>query len=418
MARISIRSIVEELLRTQPALATAPDEDFLEAVRAKAIAKGHLPVNIPKPWNLLRERFAIRAKLSGKKRRPLPKAVANLVSKARQSALEGVASYNNPMSPFRSGSFIVHMHIAWNALLLSLFLRDGIKPHYINQLTGKPDRLDGEFKWWDLSKCVKEYWKGNDYAISKNIEFFIGLRNKIEHSLMPELDLDIFGECQAHLINFETLLTKEFGDGFALIETLAMSLQFSHLRDTNKNQAVRNLHAALVPEIREYIDRFRSALSTEISGDMEYSFKVFLVPNTGNHRSQDSLAVEFIKYDTLEPDEADKYKRIVTLIKDRQVPVANLDRMKAGEVSKRVVAAIKPLEFTASSHHARCWQYYKVRPQKGEPRPDACITKFCYYDAAHEDYVYTEEWVEFLKKELSDETKYREIMGKRKEGHL
>jgi hypothetical protein len=350
--------------------------------------------------------------MAGRATPRLSKNVVNLIGKARQSALEAVASYNNPTSPFRSGSFIVHMHIAWNALLLGVFLRQGIKPHYIDSKTGKPELLNGEVKWWDLSKCVKEYWKGYEYAISKNIEFFAGLRNKIEHSLMPELDLDIFGECQAYLINFENILVTEFGDNYALTETLAMSLQFSRLRDANQNLATRKLHEGLRPDIKEYIDRFRSALSAEISADMEYSFKVFLVPNTGNHRSKDSLAVEFVKYDTLEPDEADEYRRVVTLIKDRQIPVANLDKMRAGEVAKQVAGAIKPRKFTASTHHARCALFYNARPPKGSPNPASCNTRYCFYDAAHGDYVYTKEWVDFLIKEMSDPAKYDAAMKK------
>lgn len=411
MARTSINSLIEALLRAQPSLERAEDDDFVNAVRAAAKANSYPLEKMPKPWNILRARFAVKAKLSGKNRRRLSKPVTNLVRKARHSALEAVAAYNNPMSPFRSGSFIVHMHIAWNSLLLGLFLQKGIRPHYLDPETSKPIMLNGEVRWWGLATCVKEYWKGTDCAASKNIEFFVGLRNQIEHSLMPELDLDIFGECQAHLINFETILAKEFGEEFALVETLAMSLQFSHLKHTNKNQAIRTLHAAIVPEIREYIERFRSSLSNDISSNMEYSFKVFLVPNTGNHRSKDSLAVEFVRYDTLEPDEADKYKRMVTLIKDRHVPVANLDKISAGEVAKRVAMALSPSKFTASTHHARCWKFYQVRPMNGDPNPYNCNSRYCSYDEAHRDYVYTEEWVEFLKKELSDPMKYKEVCG-------
>ncbi|MGE0886527.1 MAG: DUF3644 domain-containing protein [Blastocatellales bacterium] len=288
----------------------------------------------------------------------------------------------------------------------------GVKPYYFDPDTKKSEMIDGDYKTWDLAKCAKEYWKGNEYAVYKNIEFFVGLRNKIEHSLMPELDFDIFGECQAHLINFENILSLEFGDKYSLTETLAMSLQFSRLREANKSKAIRKLHEALLPDVTNYIDKFRSSLTDDIYSDMEYSFKVFLVPNVGNHRSQDALAVEFVKYDSLEPEDADKYKKIVALIKDRHVPVANLDLMKAGDVAKRVAAAIRPRAFTASTHHARCWKYYKVRPANGSNNPMACNPKYCAYDEAHQDYVYTEAWVDFLIKELSVPDQYKKIMQK------
>lgn len=406
MNKPSFRAIVEELLITQPELAEI-DDKFVEAVRKAANLKGLRSANTTKTWNLLRIKYAVRAKLAGKNKQ-FSRTVGNLINKARQSALEAVASYNNPMSPFRSGSFIVHMNIAWTALFLAYFFHKGIKPYYIDEDTGKPIRIDGENKCWELSKCASEYWHGDDFAAFKNIEFFIGLRNKIQHSLMPELDLEIFGECQAHLINFETIITKEFGEGYALLETLAMSLQFSRLRDGSQNKAVRTLHSDVAPDIRNYIERFRSSLSSKIFGDMEYSYKVFLLPNVGNHRSKDSLAVEFIKYD---PSEAENYKQMVTLIKDRHVPVSNLHLIKPGEVAKRVASAIKPLEFKTTPHHARCWRYYKVRPQKSDPDPKNCNTKFCVYDEPHQDYVYTEEWVVFLIKEFSDPNKYEEVMN-------
>ncbi|MGE0884245.1 MAG: DUF3644 domain-containing protein, partial [Blastocatellales bacterium] len=125
MARVSFRSIIVGLLQNQPALSKATDDEFLEAVRNVALSKGYRSDEIPRPWNLLRTRFAVIAEFSGKSKKRLPKTIENLVEKARLSALEAVASYNNPMSPFRSGSFIIHMHIAWNSMLLGIFLKKG-----------------------------------------------------------------------------------------------------------------------------------------------------------------------------------------------------------------------------------------------------------------------------------------------------
>ena len=62
-----------------------------------------------------------------------------------------------------------------------------------------------------VSKCAREYWGSQDTASRKNIEFFLGLRNKIEHSYYAELDPALYGECQAMLMNFEDVLVREFG---------------------------------------------------------------------------------------------------------------------------------------------------------------------------------------------------------------
>ena len=73
----------------------------------------------------------------------------------------------------------------------------------------------------------------------KNLEFIICLRNKIEHRNFPELDPALYGECQSMLMNFEGLLVKEFGEKYALAETLSVSLQFSALRPEAQERAIK-----------------------------------------------------------------------------------------------------------------------------------------------------------------------------------
>lgn len=53
------------------------------------------------------------------------------------------------------------------------------------------------------------------------------------------------------------------------------------------------------------------------------------------------------------------------------------------------------------------WKKYKVRPeQKGSAN---CNIRFCQYDVAHNDYVYTEDWVDFLIQKLSDDNEYKAL---------
>ena len=42
---------------------------------------------------------------------------------------------------------------------------------------------------------------------------------------MPELDPDIFAECEALLLNFDKILNKEFGEEYMLRESLSFALQ-------------------------------------------------------------------------------------------------------------------------------------------------------------------------------------------------
>jgi hypothetical protein len=339
--------------------------------------------------------------------------VKSLLDKAREAALLAVETYNRPGTVFRSRAYIVLMQIAWTSLFLAIFHRQGIKPYYRKKNSRRFVRIDGEPKPWDLSDCIGEYWEGADNAVAQNLRFFIELRNKIEHRLLPELDIEIFGECQALLFNFEEMIEKEFGIKYALNESLAISLQFSRMRHAEKNKSIRQLMRPLADNVTNFIQKFRSTLSDDIFGDMAYSYRIFLIPNTGSHRSRDSIAVEFIPYEPDNPEQMTKYEKMIALVKERHVPVANLDRIKPSDVAKQVERALGPQKkFSASHHHVKCWRYYEVRPTKGSTNPAQCKIEFCQYDDLHKDYAYTKKWVEFLIAELQDDEKYRTVLGK------
>ena len=70
----------------------------------------------------------------------------------------------------------------------------------------------------------RQFYGTNNPPVRKNLEFFIGLRNRIEHCSLAQLDPEIFGECQAMLLNFESLLTTEFGDRQAIRGGLSFTL--------------------------------------------------------------------------------------------------------------------------------------------------------------------------------------------------
>ncbi len=345
--------------------------------------------------------------------RGLPRVVRSLLNKARESALLAVETYNRPSTVFRSRAYIVLMHIAWTSLFLAIFHRQGIKPYYRKKNSRRFVRIDGEPKAWDLSDCIGEYWKGSDNAVAQNLRFFIGLRNKIEHRELPELDIHIFGECQALLFNFEEMIEKKFGAKYALNESLAISLQFSCMRQTEKDKSIRQLMKPLADDVTSFIEKFRSALSDDIFGDMAYSYRVFLLPNIGSHRSRDSVAIEFIHYDLGDPAQMAAYEKVTALVKEKHIPVANLNNIKPSDVAKQVAQALGPQKkFSASHHHVKCWRYYEVRPPKDSNNPAQCKTEYCQYDDLHKDYGYTKKWVEFLIAELQDDEKYRTVLGK------
>ena len=176
----------------------------------------------------------------------LSRDVRECLQKARESAILAVGTYNQPGTVFRSGGYIMLMVAAWTALFHAIFLRDSIKPFYVKVRKGnyvRYEEIDGEWKAWELSECIRQYYKGNTTAERKNLEFIVGLRNRIEHRSMPELDDSIFGECQALLFNFEALIEREFGIPYAINDSLAVTLQFSRVTPEGKARSLRELQA-------------------------------------------------------------------------------------------------------------------------------------------------------------------------------
>jgi len=259
--------------------------------------------------------------------------VAIHLEKARDSAFLAVETYNRPRTLFRSGGYIVLMCIAWTALLHAIFFNRHKRPFYRKKNNRRHyEIVDGDKKAWELSECLAEFW-GNDHPASRtNLEFFIKLRNKIEHRSMPGLDLDIFGECQALLFNFEDRLVTEFGDKFALNESLSLALQFSCFRNDAQQASIRKLHKRLARDIKAYIDSFRSSLSTEQLQDMQFSYKVFLFPKPANRERGADLAVEFVKYDPHNPEEMARINGAVALIKPPTTTVSQSAGAATGDV--------------------------------------------------------------------------------------
>jgi uncharacterized protein DUF3644 len=133
--------------------------------------------------------------------RGLPRQAKGALEKARDSGTLAVEVYNKPAVKFKSGGYITLMVIAWTSLFHAVFFKRKLKPFYRKE-SGRFVKLEGDYKYWELDECLNQYFKtdtGN--PVRKNLEFFIPLRNKIEHRSMPELDASIFGECQAMLLD-------------------------------------------------------------------------------------------------------------------------------------------------------------------------------------------------------------------------
>lgn len=85
--------------------------------------------------------------------------------------------------------------------------------------------------------------------------------------------------------------------------------------------------------------------------------------------------------------------------------------MKPSQVAKKVQLGLGSPKITRGGKvvakfnldtHARCWRKYKVRPPSGSESPQETDWKYCIYDKLHNDYGYTQAWVDFLVEKLKE----------------
>ncbi|MBR3672651.1 MAG: DUF3644 domain-containing protein [Spirochaetia bacterium] len=327
----------------------------------------------------------------------------NILENSRNSALSAVEIYNRPNSSFRLESYIVLMIIAWTKLFHAYFQATQGEKYFYKEKNGRYKKVDGEKKAWELSTCIKQFKKilpkgvQLSEAACCNLEFFIGLRNKIEHRYWSgsEFDVLLFGECQALLFNYESLLVALFGADYSINTCLAFALQFSHMRAGDQITSQRVLLSNDMKDIKRYIDKYRAELSQEIFDSQEYSIKLLQIPKVSNTNRTD-LAVEFVNWNSLDENDKENYNKIVSIIKDKLVikNVSNANLLRPSDVVNQLKE--KMGIDIGTYNHAKLWKAFKVRP--GRDADDKFETKdrYCVYDEPHNDYLYTSEWVKFV----------------------
>ncbi len=347
--------------------------------------------------------------------RGLPNNVKQCLEKSRDSALLAIETYNKPAIKFRSGGYIVLMVIAWTSLFHAIFYRNKTKPYRRKKGSTRFETKEGDYCYWSLDECLQEYFKSDTQnPIRKNLEFFIPLRNKIEHKSLPQIDPDLFAECQALLLNFDKILELEFGIDYCIRESLSFSLQ---LFPSSENLAAAIKSNPDAKKVKAFIEKYRSTLTTDILESGQYSFKAFLL-QVANHQSKDALPIQFFRYDQLTLEERENVSKFAVLVKEKEKPVSGKDLLLPAKVVKDVQKALgnpkveryggKKDKFNFDTH-TRCWKKYNVRPANGAANKSNTDTRYCVYNELSNQYGYTRAWVTFLIEKMKDEDEYNSL---------
>lgn len=334
----------------------------------------------------------------------------HMVDGSKEEALIGIDMYNRPLTHGSFHGFVVHMHLAWLYVLHAEFSRDGVDYRY-RQANGRFVRVDGEPKTWELARCVEERWLA-DNPVRKNLELFIGLRNKIEHRYQKALSLATAGEVHASVINYENELVVQFGAANSLADQLRFPLFISSL--TGEGAAlVRTAMAKLPKRASEFLTSYRSALDPSILEDQRYEYRLRLVPALGAKTDAD-MAIDFVRLDELSHEERELMVKLgkagKVLVREQRRPVANLDLMKPRAAERKIEEALAYRFTSADFLIAR--SHFGVRPESQAKHPDRTDERYCIYDQPHKDYLYTEAFVKKVIREVDSPEKYRAFIGK------
>lgn len=320
---------------------------------------------------------------------------------AKNEARLAVDLYNRQGNERQLEAFLVHMAMAWLKLMQAYTEKTGGDLYIRDKARRRIRHEDGGWRYKASSQLLKELLPENDPR-RVNIEFFTGLRNRIEHRHENNIAALVAGRTQAHLLNFEETLVEWFGADEALAAELRFPLFVSSITQ-DAVAAVKRVRAQVPVAVLEWIQDFDAAIEPSIAEEQAFDFRIYLIPHKGPKTEADA-AMTYVNANDLSDEQNAVVDQVRTIIREKQVPVADLGNLRPAQVVTKVDAAISR-PFTMHLH-TQSWRYFKARPPKDADNKAATRADFCRWNPAFEQYVYTEAWVGFLNRKLSDDATY------------
>ena len=260
-----------------------------------------------------------------------PSVKKELLQKSREAALNAVQSFNNPLTTFKTETFIVLMVIAWTYLLHAYYRSQKIEYRYYNQGPKRRrfirDSSTGAFRYWELKQCLNEIACPLDKPTKNNLLFLIGLRNEIEHHQSAGVDERLSGRYLACCLNYERYICELFGEQYSLGTMAAFTLQF---RDLTAFTSEKETVAPLPSKVAKYLQKFEANLSDEEIGSVHYQRRLLFVPLVVNRKGQADAMIEYVRYDSeIAKAVNEKYQQVVIkeVERNKHLPSAIVKKM-------------------------------------------------------------------------------------------
>lgn len=337
-----------------------------------------------------------------------------MLDASREEAVLAVKLFNDPTGERSLEAFVVHMHLAWLYLLQAEWTKAGMDYRVPNPARkGWFKKIDGEHQTPSLEWFVKEKWNDGS-AVRANLEFFVRLRNKIEHrhsGSNDALSTVISGQCHALLLNYEEGIVSVGGQRDSLATVLRFPVFVGGFTDHGKDSIVK-LTNSLPADLRTFLADYDKSLNNAVSRDPGYCLRLSVVLEKGNRKGD--LSMQYLKMDDMDEEARkvleDAAAKGVMITHTKQVQIANLGLLKAGTMKDNVAAAL-PYVFNMS-HFTAAYKIGKFRPPNGAPNPHETREDFAIYDEAHNDYTYTPAYQKYLIKKCATVSGFKTTTGR------
>jgi hypothetical protein len=150
-----------------------------------------------------------------------------------------------------------------------------------------------------------------------------------------------------------------------------------------------------------------------MANDQRFAVRLCLTPKLGP-RTDSDMAIEFVRLDTLTPEQLQVVetmgKRGTVIVRDQLRPVAHLGWMRPKAAAAAIEAKI-PFYFSVQGEFVPSWKKLKVRPPWGDAHPTRTDERYCIYDDAYGDYLYSPAYVDKVAREVVTEAKFATFFG-------
>ena len=296
-------------------------------------------------------------RMSKSRNRLVRSVKTELLKKSKEAALAAVQIFNNPNITFKAESYIVLMIIAWTYLLHAHYKGIGTEYRYHKNSARRrvfEKTKSGAYRHCELEKCLDCKNCPLDKDTTNNLKFLIGLRHEIEHQMTTRLDDLLSARFQACCLNYNEYIRKLFGSGHGIEKYLSFSLQFSTIREEQKDMLIDQKN--LPGNITAYIASFDKRLTEDEYSSQKFAYRILFVPKTVNKKGQADRVIEFVKSDSPLAQGINKeYALIKEIEKPKYLPA-------------QIVAMMKKEGFKnfQMNNHTELWKKFDAKnPAKG-----------------------------------------------------